>query len=428
VLRHSILFLNRVYPPAEGATGQLLEELAVQLAQAGWAVTVVTGRADGAPKSDVISGVRVERVGGLSFTRASHWRRALSYLSLYPALLWRALRLPRAEVIVTMTDPPLQLVLGPLLKHGKGSTLVHWAQDVYPELAAELRVVSRDGIAARRLRALSTWALRRHDRVVAVGRCMKARFIARGVRADAIDVIPNWGHRGGEATGAVREENSFRSGHGLREKFVVMYSGNFGLAHPFEAMVDAAERLQSSSPQIVFVFVGNGPRLPWVREQVERRRLGNVRLLPRQSKEQLPQVLATADLHLASMRHELCGLVVPSKVYGALAAGRPCVFLGPEESEAAQFILQHGCGSVLAKATGARLASCLSQWADDPKRLEEARERIRAIAGRVSLDCAVDAFETTLELARAGTGQRIASPTLPFLGNPSPLGDGNKAA
>ena len=96
------------------------------------------------------------------------------------------------------------------------------------------------------------------------------------------------------------------------------------------------------------------------------------------------------------MRHELCGLVVPSKVYGVLAAGRPCVFLGPAESEAAQIIRQHGCGSVLVNATGARLASCLTLWATNSAQLEEAADRAAELADSIGLRAAVSAFETVL--------------------------------
>ena len=393
----SLLFLNRVYPPADGATGQLLSELAPALVRQGHQVTVVTSQPGArSVSSETVDGVRVERVNGLPFTRASHWRRALSYLSLYPALLWRALRLPRADVIITMTDPPLLLVLGAVLKTLKGSRHVHWAQDIYPELAEEMDVLPKDGMVARTLRWISTAGLRHADRVIAVGRCMKARLVQRGLSPSAIEVIPNWGHGPDELEAKTRASNPFRIEHGLGDRFVIMYSGNLGLAHPFKAMLDAAERLQATHPQMLFLFVGNGPRLPWVREQVTQRTLENVRFLPFQPREKLAQSLAAADLHLASMLHELCGLVVPSKVYGVLSAGRPCVFLGPEESEAAQFILQNGCGSVLAKATGARLASCLSQWAGDGVMLRETCDRVEAMAGRVSLAAAVRAFSETL--------------------------------
>lgn len=388
----SILFLNRVYPPADGATGQLLAELATALVQRGHRVTVVTAEpGTGRKPSEPVDGVRIERVRGLPFTRASHWRRALSYLSLYPALLWRALRLPRVDVVVTLTDPPLLLLLGVLLKIFKGSRHIHWAQDLYPELAEEMKVLPPGGLIARTLRGLSTGGLRHADRVIAVGRCMKARLVARGLNPSAIEVIPNWGH-GGDLDDVSHGASLFRAGHQLDGRFVVMYSGNLGLAHPFEAMLDAAERLRESHPAALFLFVGSGPRLPWVQEQVRRRHLHNVRFLPFQPKEKLAHSLAAADLHLASMEHELCGLVVPSKVYGVMAAGRPCVFLGPEECEAARFILRHGCGSVLPRATGARLASCLAQWMNDKALLHETRERVGAVAEQVSLRTAVRAF------------------------------------
>ena len=393
----SILFLNRVYPPDEGATGELLAELAAELVRGGWQVTVVTGRSSAEqPRSGLVAGVRVERVRSLPFTRASHGRRALSYLSLYPALLWRALRLPRAEVVVTLTDPPLQLLLGAVLQGLRGSRHVHWAQDLYPELAEELGLLRKDGVVAAWLRQLSTWALRRGDGVVAIGRCMKARLIARGVPAEVITVIPNWG-RGHAASGVVGDEaNPFRHEHGLAGRFVVMYSGNFGLAHPFEAILDAAEQLQSELPRVLFLFVGHGPCLGWVREQAAQRRLNNVRFLPRQPRENLGASLAAADVHLASMREELCGLVVPSKVYGVLAAGRPCLFLGPEASEPAQLLRQSGCGSVLAPPTGAELAGCLARWVNDPDLLRETRPRLAAIAERVGFSSAGQAFARAL--------------------------------
>lgn len=125
-----------------------------------------------------------------------------------------------------------------------------------------------------------------------------------------------------------------------------MYSGNFGLAHPFEAIVAAIADLEKTAPQILFVFIGSGPHLTWLKEELKDRI--HVRFLPFQPKENLRESLASADLHLASMSDNLCGLVVPSKVYGILAAERPCVFIGPKESEAAQIHREFDCGTVIA--------------------------------------------------------------------------------
>ncbi len=369
------MFINRVHPPAEGATGELLAALAVELARAGWSVTVIAARPPGSTaRREQRHGVRLEWVGGLPFTRARHWRRALSYLTLYPAMLWRALRLPRADVVVTLTDPPLQLVLGPVLKCFKRCRLVHWAQDIYPDLAERLGVIKSGGFTARGLRRLAVCALRRYDRIVAVGRCMNQRLLERGLQPSTIALIGNWADAA-ELHPVAPAANPFREEHGLVDRFVVMYSGNLGLAHPFEAMLDAAALLQKELPRALFLFVGEGPRLPSVRSEAEARKLGNVRFLPPQPREKLAFSLGAADLHLASMREELCGLVVPSKVYTALAAGRPCVFLGPPESEVAQIISSHGCGSVVPAASGRALADCLMHWAGQPEALAAAGAR-----------------------------------------------------
>lgn len=370
-----VLFINRVYPPAEGATGQLLADLALMLVKEGWQITVLTGRTTGALRSEMVNGVRLERVDAMAFTRASHWQRALCYLTLYPALLWRAWRLPRADVVVTMTDPPLLPLLGPLLKEMKGCRLVHWAHDIYPEIAEELGVLAKGGWLAGLGRSGSTWALRQHDRIIVVGRCMKQKLRQRGLSEEAIRLVPNW-------AAAVRSiehrANAFRREHGLEGRFVVMYSGNFGWAHSFEPMLEAAARLQSHRPEILFLFVGSGPRLAWIRQQVETRRIHNIHLLPPEPVEKLSQSLSAADLHLVSMQPNLCGLVVPSKLHGILAAGRPSLFLGPKESEAARILEEYRCGSVIETPDGATLAHCLVEWATHP-------DRLRAAGGRALL-------------------------------------------
>jgi len=200
---------------------------------------------------------------------------------------------------------------------------------------------------------------------------------------------------------------SFRRVQGWADRFVVMYSGNLGLAHSFDTILDAAALMQVSQPQALFVFVGDGPRLPWVKQQADRRSLGNVQFLPFQSKEKLTELLASADVHLACIRSELCGLVVPSKVYGISAAARPWVFLGPAESEAARMVQELDCGTVLSAATGDSLAQCLSGWAADRQRVALVRATLRAVGARVGVEQAARSFEELFE--RVSTNRRIES-------------------
>ena len=383
----SILFLNRVYPPAEGATGYLLSDLATALAKAGWQVTVVTTRATAdSPRSETRNGVRIERINGLPFTRASHWRRALSYLSLYPALISRARRLPPTDIVVTMTDPPMHLIFGPFLKRKKNTRLIHWAQDIYPELAEQLGVLKPNRLIARGLRRLSTASLRRCDHIIVLGRCMKTRLLQRGLPAEKIRVIPNWSLATTPSDG-----QSFRTAHSLEGRFIVMYSGNLGLAHPFQAMINAAKIVSESHPQIIFLFIGDGPKLTQVKQAATG--LNSIRFLPSQSLEKLADTLAAADLHLASMREDLCGLVVPSKVSGILAAGRPCIFLGPAESESAQLLCEKQCGLVLPSHDGPALAAVLTRLITHPQELATLRQNAETLAPSLGLPPALQAFQ-----------------------------------
>ena len=411
----SVLFTNRVYPPASGATGAVLAEMAGALVERGWDVTVVTGPADGASDSEVTdAGVRVERVGALQFTRASTWKRALAYLSHYPAMLTRMLRLPRPDVVVTKTDPPLQLVLGALYHQIAGVPAVHWAQDLYPEIAEALGVIPEGGAFAGMLRKISTASLRQHNHIVAVGRCMKENITGRGIDARRVSVVPNWAPD--TVSPVPHGENPFRAAQDLDGRFVVMYSGNMGLAHPFDAVLDAAAALEEERPDVQFVFVGEGPRKSDLQAQVRQRALGNVQFLPFQPYEELDQSLSAADLHLVTMEKEAEGLVVPSKMYGALAAGRPALFLGPEGSEAARIVRDAACGTVIPESSGTAIAEVIRRWQDDDQR-NTAGERAHAAVAD-GFERAVGAFDQILQqVARDQTVE-------PVLALPDPVATG----
>jgi colanic acid biosynthesis glycosyl transferase WcaI len=136
-------------------------------------------------------------------------------------------------------------------------------------------------------------------------------------------------------------------------------------------------------------------RLAWLKEQTAK--LHNVRFLPFQPLEKLHLSLRAADVHIVSMQEDLCGLLVPSKAYGGVAAGRPCIFMGPAESEAAQFIREKGCGVVLPARDGMALAGCLQRLADHPGELERLQQQAEAAAPELTVMHAVQTFWKALE-------------------------------
>ncbi len=374
----SILFINRVYPPDDGATGRVLEYLCRGLVARGWTVSVlVTAGGRSSAGLSIKDGVVIHRIGG-AFSKKNLFLRALGYALMIPSFFFKSLFLPRADVVVTMTDPPMLLVIGPLIRLFKGSRLIHWAQDLYPEVAEELGVFPKGGIVARVLTMLSSSTMRAHDRTVAVGRCMRKRLLARGLRDDQIRVIPNTGVE--QEIGEVpRGDLAFRDRNGLGDDFIIEYSGNMGRAHEFETVLDAALKLRDQGESgILFLFVGNGPREEWLKNEVNRRTLDNVRFLPSQPASNLGESLGAADLHLVTMRPQMEGLVVPSKFYGVMASARPCLFVGPMESEVAQVIREFGVGEVIPPGESARMVSVILSYRNSGERVLEEGLRARS--------------------------------------------------
>jgi len=374
----SLLFINRVYPPDIGATGRVLEHVAHGFVAAGWEVTVLTTAGEHSKAGSALqNGVKVVRIAS-SFSKKSLVSRALGYAVMIPALGLRALSLPRVDVVVTKTDPPMLLVLGPFLRLLKGSRTIHWAQDLYPEVAEELGAMTRGGVIAGMIRSISTWSMKGHDLTIAVGRCMEARLKKRGISANRIRVIPNTGIEQ-EIKPVERDTNPFRARHGLGDAFVVEYSGNLGRAHDFDTILESARLLQERGEEgILFLIIGGGPGERMVREEASRLGLRNMRFISSQPAASLSESLGAGDLHLVTMREGTSGLVVPSKFYGVLAAGRPCLFVGPAESEVALAIREGGLGEVVAPGEAGLLADSILRYRSDPGRCREVASRGRA--------------------------------------------------
>lgn len=340
-----------------------MSDLAERMAAMGWRVTVV---ADGSGPGATPPGVTVCRTGWGRSSKAGENSgdlrlTARGYLAAAVRLMQRALHLPRHDVVVTMTDPPLLACAGPLIAARHGAASIHWSQDVFPALLPVLGI-RLPGPLMRTIERANVQALRRQDAVVAIGRCMAGCLAAAGVPAERITVLPNWPDP--RIRPVPRAGNPFRQKLGLGDRFTVAYSGNMGLAHPMDAVLDAAALLARSDPAIAILLIGEGRRRATVADAVERRGLTNVRLLPLQPPDQLAESLSGADLHLATMDPRAEGLLVPSKVAGALAAGRPCLFLGPAGSDAVAML--EGCGQRLAPDDAVGLAAAVRRYAGDP--------------------------------------------------------------
>ena len=358
-----LIFVNRFYWPELPATGQLLSDLAEAMAQRGHEVHVITSHSGepGLPARDLHAGVHIHRVRSRRSATVSVAHKAVDFLAFYIGALWRLWReARRGNVIVALTDPPLLGIGTWLVAAARHARLVHWVQDIYPEIAIELAGQSW----LRLVRPLRNHAWRRADRCVTLGTDMAAVLTRAGVHPARIAVVPNWAPAG-LAPGDVAGTAALRHAWGLDGKFVVAYSGNLGRVHDLDPVLAVAQALRDE-PGIAFVFIGGGPQRHALEASARQLGLANVRFVPAQPRAQLAVALGTGDLHLVTLRPGCEALVFPSKLYGIVAVHRPVLFIGPRDCEIARIVQAGGLGQACHGSEVAGIAAAIRRIAGDP--------------------------------------------------------------
>jgi colanic acid biosynthesis glycosyl transferase WcaI len=334
------------------STAQHLTDLGTELAARGHDVTVVTGDrgyddpTTRFPRRERWNNVRIIRVPALSLGKHSKWRRVLGFASFLTSCGFRLLMLPRFDVVVALTSPPLISFLATLFVKLKGGRFCFWVMDLNPDEAITAGWLCHDSALARLLQWMLRYSFTNAERTIVLDRFMKERLLAKGAEAERIAVVPPWSHDDAVAYSPEGRE-TFRREHGLRDKFVVMYSGNHSPCHPLDTLTAAALELKTRS-DIVFCFVGGGSEHAKLRDFAARHGLGNVLCLPYQPLDQLSSSLSAADLHVVVMGDAFVGIVHPCKIYNIMAVGTPAIYIGPTPSHitdldySGMFFTHHG--------------------------------------------------------------------------------------
>jgi glycosyltransferase involved in cell wall biosynthesis len=373
--RPRLLVLNQYYWPGLEATAYLLSQLCAALAE-DYDVTVITGRL-AIPRADpgktTHEGVNVVRVRSTAFDRSRLFLRGLNYATYLLSSLRAALFSPRPDAVLCMTDPPVIADVALLVARRFRAPLVVVSQDVFPEIAVELKRLE-NGVLVGLLRGLIAYYLHRAERVVAIGDAMKRRLVEKGTPPERIRVIPNW-----VDTDAIRpapKDNDWSREHGLAGAFVVMHSGNVGHAQNLDALVRATTFLRDLD-ELVVAVIGGGARYNELLELAERTEADAVRFFGYQPRETLSLSLSSANVHVVGLARGLTGYVVPSRLYGILAAGRPVIVAADAESETAQVVAREGCGVVVPPGRPELLAEAIRAAYDGALDLEEMGRRGR---------------------------------------------------
>lgn len=364
----SILFINRVYFPGRGATGRILRDAAEAFAKEGWSVSVLTTGDD----------EEITRVNGVQITRIKaplKRKSVFGYVLIWFRLYARAMKMSRRDIVVSLTDPPMLVVIGDWFSRVKGSAHIHWCQDLYPDLFPALDIKLPNFIM-RFLRRLSRRAMKQADRVIVIGRCMARYLVETGLNLSDLTLITNWPDK--EILAPAQEMERMYEAQPLfqdaRPRFRLIYAGAIGRSHPMKTIMEAVVALNDSHPDIEFVFVGDDAGHERLARQRDRYGLSNIRMLPFQPPGRLRHVMESADVHLVSLNDEAAGLMVPSKFYSALAAARPCLYIGPADTEITHVNDYFHCGGNILNGDSQGLIRAIMGYRDDEQAWRVAQE------------------------------------------------------
>lgn len=376
-----VLLMNQFFWPDSAATSQLLTDVARDLVALGHEVHVICGGTYAETNPESRPDVVVHQVQGFRFSRSTAGR-ILSYASFYIGATWKAFRVPRPDAVLTLTTPPLLSVVGALLKLFKGSRFCIWEMDVYPDVAVDLGYIKSRGIINWSIGVVADWSRRNADSIIALGECMRVRLLARGIQSETIAVIDNW---------ADSTQIAVAPRHTDRNSLLLLYSGNLGLAHDVETLIGAIRRLRDDA-RFRFLFVGGGPRHAELASFLQADKINSVELRSYVPRGELGSSLGAGDIGIVTQRETCCGSVVPSKVYGLLAAGRPILFVGPGAATPASIVRRHACGWHIDNGDVEGLVSLLNHLAEHPDEISAAGRN-----GRLALE---QEFDRPLGTAR----------------------------
>lgn len=403
----TILIISQTFVPDPASVGQHMADVAFELARRGYPVRVYAsarGYEDPSkiyPAKETLNGADIRRFGFASFGKKSILLRILGTASFQIQAFFAALFTPNLSGIFFSTSPPLiglPLCVAAFLR---GVPVAYWAMDLNPDQLIALGKIGPKSFTAKMLEAANRFILNRSKLIVALDRFMADRLMARGIPRDKLLVMPPWPHE--EHIQSESNENPFRIRHGLSDRFVIMYSGNHSPSNPLKTVLDAAVQLKDDA-RLMFLFVGGGHGKKEVEQYITGHGLKNAMSLPYQPISELKYSLTAADIHIVSLGEGMVGIIHPCKIYGAMTAGKPILFLGPSPSHISDLLEQHSIGFRVSHGDLPAALKAIEQFrnmsVDNRKMMGDTAQKVLDETLSQSLLCGrfCDAIETTFGL------------------------------
>lgn len=398
----SLLFLNRSFYPDVEATGQLLTELCQEL-ENDFEIHVICGN----PLYRKVTNRRLitkTRYGNITIWRINNTTLPKRYLLarfvnlfsyFFLCFIWTFF-LKRLDYVIAETDPPLLASIAYVYSRIRHSGFIYYSQDIWPHVGIVNRRMTNP-IITKILKAVNGFLYNKSNRIIVPGRDMKKRLEEEKLSpSHKIEVVENWADPS-EIFPVKREENIFLKKHALENKFVVMYSGNIGLSQDLENIIYLADSLKRYK-DILFVLIGEGASKEKLMKMSSSLDLKNVKFITFQEKKDLKFSLSAAHIHLILLKNGMKGIIVPSKVYGIMASGKPFIAAVDEESETDKIVREFHCGIVAQPSNVHELRKAVLWAFNNRERIRKMGERGRkALESHYSRKICTQKFKKIIE-------------------------------
>ena len=382
-----ILMVSTYFMPDVASTGVIMTSLAEDFAEIGHEVSVLTsfphyGEKNGRdrarpPRRETSGGLRVRRFPVYSPNDRQGFKgRLLSYGSFSLKAGIRCMLTSKPDVVFIPSPPLTNGLLGGMLTMLRRVPFVYNVQDIWPDVLVRAGVIQESG-PFRMLQAMERFVYGKAAGLAVISQGFRQNLLEKGVPDEKITVIPNFFDT--DFVRPLPKANNFSREHSLTEKFVVLFAGNIGHSQGLKTVLDAAKTLESVE-SVEFLIVGDGASKASLQREAERLRLTNLRFLPFQPHERLPELYASADLCLVPLRRGFTNESVPCKVFNIMASGRPLIAGVDPGSDTWRLVEGAGCGLTLEPERPDLLARAIGQMVETPEEAAEMGARGREFA------------------------------------------------
>ncbi|WP_435156842.1 glycosyltransferase family 4 protein [Haladaptatus sp. DFWS20] len=402
--KKKLVLVTEYFHPETASTGQLLTDLAVGLQERGLDLVVYTGQPnyhsgenEKQPRRDRYEDVLVKRIRAPQLRQSSSIRRGFNW-TVFTIWMFFTLLVSRSEherEFIFVSNPPFLPIAMWLVCQIRRWDYTFIVYDLYPDLIVETDYIGENGFVDTIWSNLTVLAFEDARTVVALGPTMRDRII--GKAGDDFDeskvvIIHNWEDEE-FITPRSKDENWFCEEHDLKDDFVLLYSGNIGENHDLETIVNAAEHFDNDA--VTVLIIGEGDKKQAIVELAERKGLrgDTVMFLPYQDLEHLPYSLTAGDVSIVTVQEGMEGICVSSKLYTALAAGRPILVIAQSNDDEAKIVDTYYAGLQAAQGDVNSVVNAVKKWRADSNLITEQGENARtAFENRFTKDHSIDRY------------------------------------